>query len=73
MGNDGGCFMALSSRSQAVRNLDDLETMAVPLKYRMIMNFYKYYSGELVAPIPTIFSAFPAAITLAVASDWLTS
>lgn len=27
---------------QAVRNLDDLECMAVPRKYRNICSFYKY-------------------------------
>jgi hypothetical protein len=41
---------------QAVRNLDDMETMSIPQKYRQIMTFYKYYSGEKAAPIPTIFS-----------------
>lgn len=46
------CCFAL----QAVRNLDDLETMSVPVKYRHIMTFYKYYKGEANAPIPTIFS-----------------
>ncbi|MEW5305155.1 MAG: hypothetical protein WDW36_007716 [Sanguina aurantia] len=40
---------------QAVRNMDDLETMACPAKYRAINTFYKYYSGEKVAPYPTIF------------------
>lgn len=44
------------SETQAVRNLDDMETMSIPQKYRQIMTFYKYYSGEKVAPIPTIFS-----------------
>lgn len=46
----------MSFHNQAVRNLDDMETMSIPLKYRKIMTFYKYYSGEKVAPIPTIFS-----------------
>ncbi len=41
---------------QAVRNLDDLECMACPRKYRHMNSFYKYYSGEAVAPCPTIFS-----------------
>lgn len=41
---------------QAVRNMDDLETMACPPKYRDIQTFYKYYSGEKVAPFPTLFS-----------------
>ncbi|GIL81793.1 hypothetical protein Vretimale_1395 [Volvox reticuliferus] len=40
---------------QAVRNLDDLETMACPPKYRSMQTFFKYYSGERVAPFPTIF------------------
>lgn len=47
---------------KAVRNLDDLETMAVPQKYRQIMTFYKYYSGEAVAPVPTLFSEFGAGV-----------
>ncbi len=42
--------------AQAVRNLDDLETMACPQKYRSMQTFYKYYSGERVAPYPTLFS-----------------
>jgi hypothetical protein len=41
---------------QAVRNLDDLECMAVPDKFKQIMTFYKYYSGEKQAPYPTLFS-----------------
>ena len=40
---------------QAVRNMDDLETMACPAKYRSMQSFHKYYSGESVAPIPTLF------------------
>ena len=43
--------------TQAVRNLDDLECLACPPKYRAVKTFYKYYSGEAVAPYPTIFSA----------------
>jgi lariat debranching enzyme len=39
-----------------VRNLDDLETLACPPKYRAMHDFYKYYSGQKVAPIPTLFS-----------------
>lgn len=41
---------------QAMRNLDDMETMACPPKYRQMGTFYKYYSGEKVAPYPTLFS-----------------
>eukprot|EP00850_Spirogloea_muscicola_P014186 SM000100S09413 [mRNA] locus=s100:240137:243271:+ [translate_table: standard] len=40
---------------QAVRNEHDLETMACPAKYRTMNTFWKYYSGEAVAPILTIF------------------
>lgn len=41
---------------KAVRNMADLDCMAVPAKYRRMMTFYKYYKGEEVAPIPTLFS-----------------
>ena len=40
---------------QAVRNPADLATMACPAKYRSMQSFYKYYSGEKVAPVLTIF------------------
>ncbi|XP_031639668.1 lariat debranching enzyme [Contarinia nasturtii] len=40
---------------QATRNQNDLECMAVPKKFQDICTFYKYYSGEKVAPILTIF------------------
>lgn len=40
--------------SQAVRNQADLSTMACPVKYRSMASFYKYYSGEKVAPCLTI-------------------
>lgn len=40
---------------QSVRNMDDLECMACPIKYRQLGSFYKYYSGEKVAPYPTLF------------------
>ncbi|XP_055946519.1 lariat debranching enzyme-like [Argiope bruennichi] len=40
---------------QSVRNPADLECMAVPPKYRTMNSFYKYYSGEKVAPVLTIF------------------
>ena len=43
--------------SQAVRNLDDLECLACPPKYRELKSFYKYYTRELKAPYLTIFSA----------------
>ncbi|XP_065193398.1 uncharacterized protein LOC135824589 [Sycon ciliatum] len=40
---------------QAVRNEFDLESMAVPVKYRQMQTFHKYYSGEAVAPVLTVF------------------
>ncbi|XP_008211009.1 lariat debranching enzyme [Nasonia vitripennis] len=40
---------------QATRNLRDLKCMAVPDKYKEMGTFYKYYTGEKVAPILTIF------------------
>jgi lariat debranching enzyme len=40
---------------QAVRNLNDLECMSVPNKYKTLGTFHKYYSGEVVAPYPTLF------------------
>jgi hypothetical protein len=42
---------------QAVRNLDDLECLACPPKYRALNTFYKYYTGLATAPYPTLFSA----------------
>ncbi|XP_071112185.1 lariat debranching enzyme B-like [Haliotis cracherodii] len=40
---------------QAVRNRADLPCMAVPPKYQRLNTFYKYYSGEKMAPVLTIF------------------
>ncbi|KAK6524494.1 hypothetical protein TWF281_011401 [Arthrobotrys megalospora] len=40
---------------QAVRNSRDLLSMSVPPKYRHMGDFYKYYNGSKVAPIPTLF------------------
>ncbi|XP_043262824.1 lariat debranching enzyme [Colletes gigas] len=40
---------------QSTRNLSDLSCMAVPDKYKDMCTFYKYYSGEKVAPVLTIF------------------
>eukprot|EP00750_Incisomonas_marina_P018880 INCI3163.1.p1 GENE.INCI3163.1~~INCI3163.1.p1 ORF type:complete len:368 (-),score=57.69 INCI3163.1:16-1119(-) len=40
---------------QAVRNLVDLHSMACPVKFLSMNTFYKYYSGEKVAPVPTLF------------------
>ena len=40
---------------QSVRNSKDLESMAVPEKYRQMCTFWKYYAGIKKAPILTIF------------------
>ncbi|XP_068656288.1 lariat debranching enzyme isoform X2 [Aristolochia californica] len=40
---------------QAVRNENDLESVNVPYHYRSMNSFWKYYSGQEVAPVPTIF------------------
>ena len=40
---------------QSIRNASDLDTMAVPPKYRSIGTFHRYYSGEVRAPILTVF------------------
>ncbi|KAK2585305.1 hypothetical protein KPH14_009989 [Odynerus spinipes] len=40
---------------QSTRNLCDLKCMAVPDKYKDMCTFYKYYSGEKIAPLLTIF------------------
>lgn len=40
---------------QAVRNKEDLKSMNVPSKYLTMASFHRYYSGEKVAPVLTIF------------------
>ncbi|KAL7291167.1 hypothetical protein TKK_0015083 [Trichogramma kaykai] len=40
---------------QSVRNKQDLQCMAVPDKFKSKESLYKYYSGEAVAPVLTIF------------------
>lgn len=40
---------------ESVRCPADLDSMAVPAKYRNMGTFYKYYTGEKVAPVMTIF------------------
>ena len=40
---------------QSTRNLSDLKCMACPDKYKSMCSFYKYYSGEAIAPVLTIF------------------
>uniref|UniRef100_A0A915PV11 Lariat debranching enzyme C-terminal domain-containing protein n=1 Tax=Setaria digitata TaxID=48799 RepID=A0A915PV11_9BILA len=40
---------------EAVRNCGDLKHMHAPKKYRHLQCFHRYYSGELEAPVLTIF------------------
>ncbi|KAJ2158540.1 lariat debranching enzyme [Coemansia sp. RSA 552] len=40
---------------QAIRNVTDLGCMSCPDKYKQIGGFYRYYTGEKAAPVPTIF------------------
>lgn len=40
---------------QAMRNQYDLDTMVAPNKYKKMEDFWRYYSGEKVAPRLTIF------------------
>ncbi|MES1921057.1 lariat debranching enzyme, partial [Bonamia ostreae] len=39
---------------QAIRNKEELRTMACPEKYRNMESYYKYYNGEKKAPVMTI-------------------
>ncbi|KAG8713855.1 Lariat debranching enzyme A [Ceratobasidium sp. 394] len=39
---------------QAIRNHQDLQCMAVPDKYKQLGTFYKYYTGEVKAPVLTL-------------------
>lgn len=47
-------LVLLTGDIQAVRAPGDLETMAVPLKYRVMGDFWKYASGAAVAPYLTL-------------------
>lgn len=40
---------------QSIRGPDDFKSISIPPKYQRMGDFHKYYSGELKAPIPTIF------------------
>jgi lariat debranching enzyme len=40
---------------QCVRNKADLQSVAVPPKYRQLKNFHEYVTGVKVAPVTTIF------------------
>lgn len=40
---------------EAIRDEDDLKTMAAPVKYRVMGDFHKYFNGEKKAPYLTLF------------------
>ncbi|CAG8526780.1 941_t:CDS:10 [Paraglomus occultum] len=40
---------------QSIRNTIDLDSLAVPARYRSLGTFHKYYSGQSKAPYPTLF------------------
>ncbi|GMM32534.1 RNA lariat debranching enzyme [Martiniozyma asiatica (nom. inval.)] len=40
---------------QSIRDKNDLKFMSVPDKYKQLGDFHRYYSGESVAPILTLF------------------
>lgn len=40
---------------QAIRNEKDLDSMAVPDKYKQMQTFWKYYAGIKTAPVLTLF------------------
>ncbi|KAJ1442303.1 hypothetical protein B484DRAFT_426873 [Ochromonadaceae sp. CCMP2298] len=40
---------------ECVRDIFDLECLAVPLKYRHLNSFHRYVTGQQVAPVLTIF------------------
>lgn len=47
-------LLLLCGDFQAIRNIGDLECIAVPPKYRSMGSFHRYYSGEKIAPVLTL-------------------
>ncbi|KAI3620706.1 hypothetical protein CBS9595_002673 [Malassezia furfur] len=47
-------LLLLCGDVQAARNDADLHSLAVPVKYRRLGDFHRYYAGERMAPILTI-------------------
>ena len=46
--------MLLCGDIQALRNEADLDSLAVPDKFKRLGDFHRYYSGEKTAPILTL-------------------
>lgn len=40
---------------QSLRSVEDMASISIPPKFQRMGDFHRYYNGELVAPIPTIF------------------
>ncbi|KAJ9123081.1 hypothetical protein QFC22_001271 [Naganishia vaughanmartiniae] len=47
-------LLLLCGDFQAIRNLHDFPSMAVPAKYRQLGDFWEYYAGIRVAPVLTV-------------------
>ncbi|PWN30005.1 hypothetical protein BDZ90DRAFT_215327 [Jaminaea rosea] len=47
-------LLLLCGDFQGIRNVGDLECIAVPPKYRSMGSFHRYYSGEKIAPVLTL-------------------
>lgn len=43
------------SMLKAIRNPEDMDSLAVPKKYQSMNTFYKYYNSEYSAPVLTLF------------------
>lgn len=52
---DGIKLVVMCGDLQTLRDEYDLQCMAVPKRYRRLGMFYKYYKGEAVAPVLTVF------------------
>lgn len=39
----------------AIRDFEDLDSMTCPAKFRKLGDFHKYYTGQAVAPVTTVF------------------
>lgn len=48
-------LLIITGDFQAIRNVSDLQCMAVPQKYKRLGDFHRYYTGQKLAPIPTVF------------------
>lgn len=47
-------LLLLCGDFQAIRNVHDFSSMAVPPKYRQLGDFWEYYAGRRAAPVLTV-------------------